>query len=506
MYSAQTDLVSATTIEIEIDLTKSGIPSFSIVGLPDKAVEESRERVNAALKNSGFKQPKQMKTVVSLAPADVRKEGPAYDLPIALGFLLADSDSEIDFDPEGKLFLGELALDGRVKKITSALPLVVYAKEAGFSEIFIPAENIDEVSIVPDITIYPVTSLRQVIDHLSPQPTEGLETILAIEPAPHRDIETKSVDVLVDFADIAENEHAKRALTIAAAGGHNIAMYGPPGTGKTMMAKAFCGILPTLSYDQVLEVSSIHSYVGSLKDQYLTRPPFRSPHHTASYVSVIGGGAIPKPGEVTLAHRGVLFLDEFPEFDKRVLESLREPLEDGEVRISRARGTVTFPSDFIMVAALNPPSEVYRGDAASITPAEKKRFRKKLSGPIMDRIDMWIEVPKIKHENLLVRDPSRAGSKEIQKEVVRAREEQQKRFGSGLLNAGMSSRNIEKHISLSGENKELLDQAAKRMDLSPRVYHKIIKLARTIADLENSENIEQKHLLEALAFRPKEII
>ncbi len=505
MYSAQTDLVSATTIEIEIDITKSGIPAFQVVGLPDKAIEESRERVNAALKNSGFKQPKQMKTVVSLAPAEIRKEGPAFDLPIALGFLLADGDSGVSFDPEHKLFLGELTLGGNVQSITGALPLVIHAKNAGFKQVFIPAGNAEEVAIVSGIEIFPVNSLRQVIDHLNIDRDEQ-EVSVKISPLTHQPVQKQESKAVVDFADIAENDHAKRALLIAAAGGHNIAMYGPAGTGKTMMAKAFCGILPSLSYEQVLEVSSIHSYVGTLGSGYISRPPFRSPHHTASHVSIIGGGTIPKPGEVTLAHRGVLFMDEFPEFDKRVLESLREPLEDAEVHISRARGTVTFPSDFILVAALNPPSAVYRGDAASITVAEQRKFKKKLSGPIMDRIDLWIEVPKISFETLMQKDTGRQSSADLQIIVSHCRDLQKKRFGHELLNAQMNTKTITEKIPLENEVKKILDQAATRMDFSPRVYHKMIKVARTIADIEQCPDIKTEHILEALAFRPKEII
>src|SRR3989344_5478826 len=354
VYSAQVSLLSGVIVTIEVDLSR-GLHSFSVVGLPDKAVDESKDRVSGAIKNSGYKSPKakNQKIIVSLSPADLKKEGPFFDLAIAIAYLLASG--EIDFNPEKKIFLGELGLDGALRRIRGALPLAEAAQRAGFEEIYLPKENAIEAALVEGIKIFGAGSLSEVIEHLAPTSTSTqVGGVGKIPVQPKTKINYKREMRGGDFADIRGQEGAKRGLEIAAAGGHTIAMYGPPGTGKTMLARVFSGLLPDLSIDEVLEITGIHSVAGSARGELVCFPPFRSPHHTSSYVSIVGGGTYPKPGEVTLAHRGVLFLDEFPEFEKRVIESLRQPLEDNIVSISRAKGSAIFPSNFLLVAAMNP--------------------------------------------------------------------------------------------------------------------------------------------------------
>lgn len=491
VYSAQVNILDGQLITVETDIAK-GLHNFAIVGLADKAVDEARDRVGSAIKNSGYKSPKQsnQKIVVSLSPASVKKEGSYFDLAIALGYLL--SNEELKFDPEGKLFIGELALDGELRPVKGMLPLAQSAKALGFKEVFVPAANAKEAALIEDISIFPVKNLKEVIDHLN---TEEEFCIACQEPTP---IEYKDTVSGIDFSDIRGQELAKRGLEIAAAGGHNIAMYGPPGTGKTMLARAFSGILPGLSKDDVLEVTAIHSIAGILEDSLVTERPFRSPHSTSSYVSVIGGGTYPKPGEVTLAHKGVLFLDEFPEFDRRVLESLRQPLEDRVVHISRAKGSASYPTNFILIAAMNPPP-------ANATAGDIVRYRRKISGPIMDRIDLWVNVLNIDYDKLGSKMKEGEGTKVIKERVLAARERQTNRLrqSKAKTNSEMNVKDIDKHIVLSKEVREILNTTAKKLNLSARAYHRVIKLARTIADLEGSEELAMKHVLEALQYRPK---
>ncbi|MFZ2621205.1 MAG: YifB family Mg chelatase-like AAA ATPase [Minisyncoccia bacterium] len=512
IFSAQATLLSAQIIDIEVDLSR-GLHSFSIVGLADKSVDESKDRVGAAIKNSGWKSPKNknQKVVVSLAPADVKKEGPIFDLPIALAYLIASED--IKADTKNKLFIGELSLDGELRPIKGALPIAQKAKKEGFKEIFLPLENAQEASNIADIKIYGAKSLLEIVKHINTKEiVEDKNPIPHVEMSVYKSKKKKKLsrEIDIDFADVKGQESAKRGLEIAASGGHNIIMYGPPGTGKTMLARAFTHLLPSLSFDDQLEVTSIYSIGGILQEDLIEHPPFRSPHHTASYVSLVGGGANLKPGEVTLAHKGVLFLDEFPEFDKKVLESLRQPLEDREVTVSRAKGSVKYPAHFILIATMNPcPCGNYgvKGKECICSAQNIEKYKRKLSGPIMDRIDLWVEVSKVEHTKLTDSRDMHESTKDKKFRVQKARKMQEDRYKDLKLkiktNAQLSPKDLVRHTKLSDKVKETLNISAKQLDLSARSYHRIIKLARTIADMESSVEISEGHILEALQYRPK---
>jgi magnesium chelatase family protein len=501
VFGAQPALPEAHEVAIECDIV-GGLHSFAIVGLPDKAVEEAKDRIAAAIKNSShdFESPKRSnkKIVFSLAPAELKKEGAVFDIPLALSFLLASD--QLSFNAEKKMFAGELALDGSVRAIRGALSIALCARNHGYTELFLPRENAREAILVSGIHIIPIESLDELVAHLS-----GQQRIPDVQKTAH---EISSTEIGISLSDIRGQESAKRGLEIAAAGRHNIALYGPPGTGKTMLARTARALLPDLSESEIIEVTTIHSYAGHTNEP-VVRPPFRSPHHTSSYASLIGGGTIPRPGEVTLAHRGILFLDEFPEFHRDVVNALREPLEDAQVSVARARGSATFPANFMLIAALNPcPCGKLGTRACTCMPHAIEKYKRKISGPVADRIDMWVRVGEMPPESLRQRASHKDDQTEKTKSrIARAREVQTKRFSGTrgvATNSDMRPKEIETLAQLSSQAEETLMHAARTMKLSARGYHRTIKLARTIADLSESTSIEPAHMLEALQYRERE--
>jgi len=490
--------IDAEIVEVEADMGGGELGSFSIVGLPDAAVSESKERVRSAVKNSYLQFPK-LKVTINLAPADLKKQGPSYDLPIAVSILIVSGKVTIRESIDSMIFVGELALNGTVRSVNGVLPIVIKAHKENIKKVFVPTQNANEAKLVEGVSVYGVRNLKELVDHL-----EGKKQIEKIRKT---NISLLNQKTTLDMCDVKGQDYAKSAMEIAAAGAHNMNMIGPPGSGKTMLARTMPSILPNLTLEESLEVTKIYSVSGHLngKIKLITSRPFRAPHHSASSVALVGGGTWPRPGEISLSHRGVLFLDEFAEFTRKVLENLRQPLEDGIIHISRAAGSLCFPAKFILISAMNPCPCGYSGDMEKrcvCTDSQIMNYHKKISGPIIDRIDMHVEVPRIDFEKLSALKEGEM-SESIKKRVERARMIQCERFEkmSFNTNSEMSSGAVKQFCEVDNVSREILKNAVNNMYLSARAYYRILKLARTIADLENSEKILSSHISQALNFK-----
>lgn len=486
-------------VEVQTHLTNS-LPVIQLIGSAGKSLDESKDRIRSAFESSSLTLPRK-KITINISPADIPKNGSHYDTAIAVSVLL--ESGQIKTVPDKTIFLGELGLDGEIKPVRGVLGKILAARKKGHTRFVIPSENLSQASLIPDINIAGFSTLTQLFKSLS---TNDIPFIDTKEGRSDFAIDNIDPNTEIDFSEVIGQFSAKRALEIAAAGNHNVLLSGPPGVGKSMLAKALIGIMPPLTQEEIITVTHLHSLVGSSSVDLVTRRPLRSPHHSASDVSIIGGGQRPKPGEVTLSHKGILFLDELPEFRRSTIESLRQPLEDRSVTVTRAQNKTTYPADFLLIATKNPCPCGFYGSTkpCRCSPLEIDRYEKKLSGPLMDRIDLHVTVDSVDHEALLKDAPTKSeSSKDIAHRITKTLEKQKTRFGSAVKrNASMSNKELKKYAKLSPDAKQLLDSAASKLDLSARVYMKTVKVARTIADLDSSEHIHVQHISEALRYRP----